>query len=164
MGPVTSPQKKWSTKRITEPAWARIMDRIEVDPETACWIYQGRIHATGYGQIDIPRTETQKAHAVYTHRVMYEHHKGPIPAGLEIDHLCRVRACCNPDHLEAVTHRENDLRGQAPSVISWRTNTCKRGHSLADAYQSKSGRVCRTCDLAAQADYRRRRRDARGRS
>jgi hypothetical protein len=73
---------------------------------------------------------------------------GPIPEGLHIDHLCRNQGCVNPSHLEAVTCRENMLRGNAPVAIAVRTNQCKNGHPLSgdNLYiGSKGERVCRTC-------------------
>jgi hypothetical protein len=74
--------------------------------------------------------------------------KGAIPDGLELDHLCRNPSCVNPDHLEAVTHQVNMSRA-VPYRRSVRTNTCKHGHSLDDAYLNRSGggRVCRTCAI-----------------
>ncbi len=84
-----------------------------------------------------------------THIVSYTLLVGPIPYGCEIDHLCRVRLCCNPDHLEAVTHRENVKRGAAPTAIAHRIQTCKWGHSR------KGTRLYREC-----AECRRLRRRA----
>lgn len=68
---------------------------------TACWIFQGFIGPNGYG----------KTGHRWAHRRAYEERYGPVPAGLEIDHLCRVRSCINPDHLEPVTGSENARRG-----------------------------------------------------
>ncbi len=76
-----------------------------VDPETGCWVWQGAKLPGGYG------TMSRSGEQIYTHRYYYERAKGPIPAGLQLDHLCRNRACCNPDHLEPVTHAVNLQRG-----------------------------------------------------
>jgi hypothetical protein len=79
------------------------------------------------------------------HRVIYEYLVGPIPDGLSIDHLCRVRHCVNPAHLEPVTHRENVLRGQAPTAVNGRKTRCKRGHEFNRTV--RNGRRCYTCHL-----------------
>jgi hypothetical protein len=77
--------------------------------ETPCWIWQGGRDRRGYGRLTTPdRRSPQLAH-----RFFYEQRYGSIPAGLEPDHLCRVSACCRPEHLELVTHRENVRRGNA---------------------------------------------------
>lgn len=89
------------------PLIDRLFARIEVDA-SGCWIYTGCIAPVGYGQIGSGGV------VLYTHRVSYELHEGPIPNGLHIDHLCRNRACCNPEHLEPVTQAENNRRAGGP--------------------------------------------------
>ena len=87
------------------------------------------------------------------HRVYFEYATGTtIPAGMELDHLCRVRDCANPDHLEVVTHRVNDLRGMSPTVVAYRAGTCTRGHAMAGRnlkFKRSTTRggsyECRTC-------------------
>jgi hypothetical protein len=85
----------------------RIVKRITVDDRTGCWLWDGYISTTGYGSIKF------QGRIGSVHRLSYESFVGPIPEGLQIDHLCRVRACCNPEHLEPVTSRENTIRGFA---------------------------------------------------
>jgi transcriptional regulator with XRE-family HTH domain len=85
------------------PLGERLAEKISVDAN-GCWIWRGRINGFGYGEIKY-RERRLKAH-----RVSYEHHIGPIPDGLDLDHLCRVRPCINPEHLEPVTRRENIQR------------------------------------------------------
>jgi hypothetical protein len=75
---------------------------------TPCWIWQGAHYANGYGSVHVPGTRNN---STYSHRFFYEWFKGRIPPSRELDHLCRVRECCNPNHLEAVTRKTNARRG-----------------------------------------------------
>jgi hypothetical protein len=84
--------------------WAA-RDWWEVDPETGCWQWLLNMSSRGYGRI----WADGRRHTA--HRYVYEHFHGPIPEGLELDHLCRNKLCVNPDHLEPVTHIENVRRG-----------------------------------------------------
>jgi hypothetical protein len=114
-----------------------------------CWIWLGNLREDGYGVIK--RDGQTKG----VHRLMYERHVGPIPEGLEIDHLCRVRSCVNPEHLEPVTHLEN-MRRRYELITE-----CLHGHSLIDpanVYVTKKGkRECRTCGCRRSKEYRDRR-------
>lgn len=138
----------------------RILSRIEIDLATECWLWQGSKtggygHITGgYGKITVgSRTDG----TAYVHRVVYEHLVGKIPEGLTIDHVrargCVNRHCCNPDHLEPVTHRVNVQRGEAGGAFNAAKTQCPAGH-LYDAentYLSCGRRRCRTCCLAQSA-------------
>lgn len=119
--------------------------------ENGCWIWQRELDTKGYGMYRLRGGKRVKR----AHRWVYEQYRGPIPAGLELDHLCRVPACVNPDHLEPVTHAENVRRGMAPSAITRRTNRCKRGHELTpdNTVQRKDWRTCRTCLRASHRRY-----------
>lgn len=86
------------------PMSERLAEKTDVTPG-GCWLWTGYVmKSTGYGQIGVGQR------LVLTHRASYEAHVGPIPRGLHVDHLCRVRRCINPDHLEAVTQAENNRR------------------------------------------------------
>lgn len=105
-----------------------------------CWMWGARLDQTGYGRVYI-RARGHRF-SVAAHRLAYMLLVGDIPHGLELDHLCRVRSCVRPDHLEPVTHYENDRRGAHPNAIAHRTGICRRGHEIsgANAYRRKDGR------------------------
>ena len=117
-----------------------------------CWEWTGYKNPQGYGKIN-----TINQIVKLTHRVSYEYFKGPIPEGLELDHLCRVPRCVNPDHLEAVTHQVNNMRGFSPSALAARKTHCPQGHpyDLFNTVYEKSGfRRCHICKKANQRKYR----------
>lgn len=103
--------------------------------DTPCWIWSGAIRAyDGYGQI------TRDGRPRVAHRALYQDRFGVVPAGMDLHHLCEVKACVNLDHLELLTHAEHAARHNP--VLSH----CRRGHSMDDAYYPPVGdRQCRTC-------------------
>jgi hypothetical protein len=117
--------------------------------ESGCWEWRGaHFQATGYAVFTIRSDRDGKWRPTVAHRVSYELHVGPIPAGMPLDHLCRNRGCVNPKHLEPISHRENVLRGEAPCAIAVRENRCTRGHEYTpeNTLVKKSGkRECRQC-------------------
>jgi hypothetical protein len=127
----------------------RLAHFISPEPNSGCWLWTGALR-DGYGSYTsydagrVPMRKTSNAH-----RVVYEEFVGPIPAGLQLDHKCRVRCCVNPDHLEPVTQRENILRGEGVAAVRAKQMTCKRGHPLAwDGWQ----RRCLPCVYANRAN------------
>lgn len=86
----------------------------------------------------------------YAHRVAYEASRGPIPDGLTIDHLCRNRACCNPEHLEAVSLAENILRSNSPTALNARKKVCPRCGGPYTIAFSTGRRRCESCRFAAR--------------
>lgn len=138
------------------PVIERLMAKVEKH-ESGCWLWTGARGPSGYGTIGTNEyTDAGNPRPAYVHRVSYEHFVGRIPDGLEIDHLCRVRNCVNPEHLEAVTHRENQLRGLSPCGENARKPSCKNGH-LFDAKNTRVAgdkRYCRRCDADRAAARR----------
>ena len=117
---------------------------------TSCVVYGGRINkGTGYGEVTVRSPTAAKGYTTaMAHRIAYEKANGPIPAGMQIDHLCRNRACVNPSHLEAVTQRENLLRGTGTPAKNAAKTQCKHGHPFdaTNTYVKPNGsRQCRAC-------------------
>lgn len=112
-----------------------------IDPVRGCWLWQRGKNAAGYGYFGASGRNHR------AHRWAYEQHIGPIPDGLVLDHLCRVKNCVNPAHLEPVTTGENKRRGNQRNQHMGKTH-CHRGHPLegGNVYFRKNGwRRCRAC-------------------
>lgn len=125
----------------------RIQKHIKPQPCPAkgligdCWVWTGFCYQ-GYGRLRYGNFKTRKAH-----RIIYELLKGPIPNGLEPDHLCKVRSCVNPDHIEPVTRIENLNRSATLGVVNRAKTHCPRGHEYTpqNTYSRFGRRYCKTC-------------------
>ena len=136
----------------------RFWERVE--KSAGCWLWIGYLDPQhGYGKWN-PRSGGSPQHA---HRVAYEQLVGPVPEGLHLDHLCRVRRCVNPDHLEPVTPRENNRRGYGFAGVHARKTHCPQGHAYdaANTYLYRGMRMCSTCRKARNEDANRKRSQER---
>lgn len=128
----------------------RFLDKVAFCPTTGCWIWCGALRNKSYGNFH----DGHKS--VRAHRYAFEAVKGSIPAGMEIDHLCCLTFCVNPDHLEAVHHSENMLRLSR----SVRKQFCPKGHEMTPENTAKrsskslAGFRCRECVNAYYRKHR----------
>lgn len=127
----------------------RIFKSISIDPSTQCWNWTGSLDGQGYGLVWF-RRRTERIH-----RVIFAWKVMPIPRGdacrfAQLDHkVCQNRKCCNPEHLELVTHQVNTTRGIGPSGINARKTHCIRGHLLVTVSNGRR-RDCRVCQNLRQ--------------
>lgn len=131
----------------------RIGKLFTPEPNTGCWLWTGAVLPKGYGVFGRKTVRGSRQIAGPAHRASYELFRGPIPKGLHLDHLCRQPSCVNPDHLEAVTPRENNARSRSLSAVNAKKTHCLRGHELAgtNLYRradKPSHRGCVACRLA----------------
>lgn len=126
--------------------WAR----VQPEPNSGCWFWTGAQYNTGYGKL------TRGKRYKLAHRVAFVALVGEHDERLELDHLCRNKLCCNPAHLEPVTHGENVRRGQRERVL--KRTTCPSGH-VYDMFFA-THRRCSICNTAAKRRYKERKRAA----
>lgn len=127
------------TQPIARRFWTFVAPMMD---DRGCWEWVGNITG-GYGQFSVDARPT------VAHRVAYELLVGPIPRGLEVDHLCFNKTCVNPQHLEPVTRHENLKRRSARRML------CKYGHPLEQQVTHPEWRFCRTCARRMWRDYQR---------
>lgn len=139
---------------------------IERLPMAGCWIWVGKIFNNGYGCVRVQTNGTRKH--FLAHRVVYEEHRGTIPGGMDLDHLCRVRCCVNPSHLEPVSRRENLERGgvitslRAMAAAKNAATHCTKGHEMTKpntyVYPNGRHRACRICMREYRREWEKRNR------
>ncbi len=126
-------------KTLEDRFWAK------VDKTDDCWLWTGAINQSGYGTLSLG---SRSEGTIGAHRASYILNIGTIPDGLQLDHLCRVRHCVRPEHLEAVTPRENKRRGEGVAGTKSRQTHCVHGHVFDEAnthIRSNGTRQCREC-------------------
>lgn len=133
---------------VTERFWNKV-----VILETGCWQWTAARSVDGYAHFWPERNQL-----VLGYRWAYEYYIGPVPNGLQLDHLCRNTSCVNPFHLEPVTHKENILRGDNPCAINAKKTHCAHGHpysgdNLYIQPNGKGGRKCRICIRRYNIEY-----------
>lgn len=130
----TTPTHRIKRQTLEERLMAKVEKQVN-----GCWLWTGATDGDKrYGCIG------SKGKLLRTHRVSYELFKGPIPEGLSLDHLCKVTLCCNPEHLEPVTHKVNVLRGDSIQAKNAVKTHCPRGHAY-DIALKNGGRWCSIC-------------------
>lgn len=138
-----------SRKGWRKPILFTLLEGYDID-EKGCWVWRGSKQRSGYGHIIYHRLSEEDPYRHFlVHRLSHEFFKGPIPKGYEVDHLCNVPSCMNPEHLEAVTPHENWNRSNNVSRVNRDKTNCKYGHELTsdNVYSPPSGygRWCKIC-------------------
>lgn len=145
--------------KVEQRFWAKVEASAD-----GCWNWTGSRNWKGYGFFKVTNPPPEAGLSVGAHRIAYLMLVGPIPDGLQLDHLCRNRACVRPEHLEPVTNRENWNRGNTPSAVHARKTHCHVGHPLSgdNLYVAPANgmRVCVTCRTARRRAWRQRRVEA----
>lgn len=127
-----------------------------VEKGDSCWLWKGAINNKGYGYLSLKQIDGRWVKTL-AHRFAFKLEHGAIPPGKELDHLCRNPACVRPDHLEAVSHKENILRGLTGSINRARQlalTHCRNGHEFTAEntyiWPARGTRQCRTCQRHRQ--------------
>lgn len=144
---------------VAERFWEKVDRNGPIPSERpelgSCWQWLSRINPDGYGHFWLDGSAQQ------AHVVAYVLTNGPKPPNTDLDHLCRNRSCVNLSHLEAVTHRENVLRGEGLAAQEARQTHCVNGHPFDTVNTSQSGRSrkCRACHAEVSRQYRQRQKE-----
>ena len=158
--PTLAQMRAWRSPISASVRFTVADPRVEPEPNTGCWLWTGSTDGAGYG--------TAKARVdgrvrfCRAHRLVWERLIGPIPVGLYLDHVCRVRSCVNPAHLRAVTPRQNTLENSTgPTAQNAARTHCPKCGGPYQTYTRRRGarlrRDCRTCRAQYGRDWRARR-------
>ena len=149
---------------MTSSERERFETKVERIPFHSCWEWIG-YRASGYGKFFVGNKKLGTARMCSAHRLLYEHEVGPVPRGLELDHLCRNRGCVNPAHLEPVTREENFRRGRGGKHQREKSH-CSKGHEYSElntlVRPGTGWRVCRECNRRSHREWCRRTRGIGG--
>lgn len=152
---------------VAERFWSKVdkfgPTSLQAPELGSCWPWTGAL-SDGYGSFHIGSRRDETERRAKAHVWSYENAHGPVPDGLELDHLChsvdiqcvggptcRHRRCVRPSHLEPVTHRVNSLRGRAPAAFHAQKTHCPRGHPYAGENLIKRAYGSRRCRICTQA-------------
>jgi hypothetical protein len=137
--------------RALRPVLERFEEKVERVTDSGCWVWMGALSIGGYGKFLVD------GRLIYVHRFTYETWRGPIPAGLVLDHVCRVRCCCSPWHVRAVTQRENAVHNSLSmaAVHSAKDRCGKCGGEYA-MRKDRNARRCPRCEAQKCLSYRQR--------
>ncbi|ALJ22053.1 HNH endonuclease signature motif containing protein [Microbacterium sp. No. 7] len=140
-------QYQFADPRLPHAFWSKVEQA-----ESGCWEWRAYRDRDGYGRYALRQPDGTYPRREYTHRISVRVLQGSIPGGMQVDHLCRNRSCCNPAHLEVVTARENTDRSENYIAKNRRKTACVRGHDLTGsnliikAVRGKAPyRQCREC-------------------
>lgn len=152
-------RRSWAGGRRFSSPEDKLVSYTRVDLASGCWLWQGPRRTAGYGVFSWWDRDAHRQRACSAHTAMFEMMVGPVPAGLELDHLCRNRACVNPAHLEPVSHAENMRRGHMPrgtQNANGRKTHCPQGHAYdeTNTYMWEGRRFCRACKKVRTAGWR----------
>ena len=128
----------------------RLFNKLTYAEDSTCWLWNGTKDWNGYGKIRF-NNKMQ-----YVHRVAFQLFKGPLAKGLVVDHICNIKSCVNPIHLQLITQTANVLRSNAFSGINHRKQFCPKGHKLQipNLDPSELKRGGRRCLICSQQQHR----------
>lgn len=145
-------------QRRREDKFISFSKRVRINPITKCWDWIGAIaNETGYGYLKCGSMTHGNMQNWLAHRFSYMMFKSYPVNGMEIDHLCKNRRCVNPEHLEEVDQKTNNLRSDSLSALNFRKTHCKNGHPFDDFFTYNrpdgNGKDCKICRRKRSLDY-----------